>query len=111
MPARKKASEAAAAPGANKKTSPAKRAPRKVAGEAPVAKTPRKKPAAAAPAPGASGRNLVIVESPAKAKTIQKYLGPGFEVAASVGHIRDLAKRGGQGGIGIDIDAGWVPTY
>ena len=36
--------------------------------------------------------DLVIVESPAKAKTIQKYLGPGYEVIASMGHIRDLPK-------------------
>ena len=52
-------------------------------------------------------KNLVIVESPAKAKTIQKYLGPDFEVAASVGHVRDLPKSK----IGIDIENGWQPTY
>jgi len=53
------------------------------------------------------GKNLVIVESPAKAKTIGKYLGPDFEVTASKGHVRDLPKRK----FGIDIDKGWVPTY
>ncbi|MFN4259610.1 MAG: type I DNA topoisomerase [Gemmataceae bacterium] len=58
-----------------------------------------------------SRKNLVIVESPAKAKTIQKYLGSGYEVAASYGHIRDLPKRPPRGQIGIDIEAGWVPTY
>src|SRR5579864_2400931 len=52
-------------------------------------------------------KNLVIVESPAKAKTINKYLGAGFEVAASKGHVRDLPKTR----FGIDIDGGWVPTY
>ena len=41
-----------------------------------------------------ANQNLVIVESPAKAKTIGKYLGPGFEVKASMGHIRDLPKIG-----------------
>jgi DNA topoisomerase-1 len=52
-------------------------------------------------------KKLVIVESPAKAKTINKYLGPDFEVAASKGHVRDLPPKD----FGIDIDKGWVPTY
>src|SRR5215831_6182225 len=52
-------------------------------------------------------KSLVIVESPAKAKTINKYLGPGFDVVASKGHVRDLVKTK----LGIDIDAGWIPTY
>src|SRR5437879_13881170 len=52
-------------------------------------------------------KSLVIVESPAKAKTINKYLGADFEVVASKGHVRDLPKKG----FGIDIEAGWVPTY
>ncbi|HJT76509.1 MAG TPA: type I DNA topoisomerase, partial [Gemmataceae bacterium] len=58
-----------------------------------------------------SGKGLVIVESPAKAKTIKKYLGPDFEVAASYGHVRDLPPKPRRGDIGIDIEAGWVPTY
>lgn len=44
----------------------------------------------------ASGFRLVIVESPAKAKTIQRYLGPGYRVEASVGHIRDLPQGKAQ---------------
>ncbi|GMQ95444.1 MAG: type I DNA topoisomerase [Patescibacteria group bacterium] len=51
---------------------------------------------------------LVIVESPAKAKTIKKYLGKGFTVKASVGHIRDLPKSNKNA---IDIKAGFVPHY
>lgn len=50
---------------------------------------------------------LVIVESPAKAKTIQKYLGPGFEVVASMGHIRDLPKSK----LSVDIEHDFTPTY
>jgi DNA topoisomerase I len=52
-------------------------------------------------------KNLVIVESPAKAKTIEGYLGKDFKVASSMGHIRDLPK----GGDAIDIENGFVPTY
>jgi DNA topoisomerase-1 len=50
---------------------------------------------------------LVIVESPAKAKTINKYLGPDFTVKASMGHIMDLPKKE----LGVDIDHGFRPTY
>ncbi len=50
---------------------------------------------------------LVIVESPAKAKTIKKYLGSGYEVVASNGHIRDLPKSK----LGIDVDHGFKPQY
>jgi DNA topoisomerase-1 len=59
-------------------------------------------------------KNLVIVESPAKAKTINKYLGPNFTVLASYGHIRDLPRgrrARGEAVVGINIDAGWVPRY
>lgn len=51
-------------------------------------------------------KNLVIVESPAKAKTIQKYLGKDFEVKSSFGHIRDLPKKG----MGIDLET-FTPDY
>lgn len=50
---------------------------------------------------------LVIVESPAKAKTIKKYLGSGFEVVASMGHIRDLPKSK----LGVDVENGFQPQY
>lgn len=52
-------------------------------------------------------KNLVIVESPAKAKTIEGYLGKDFTVASSMGHVRDLPKGGGA----IDIENGFEPTY
>lgn len=51
--------------------------------------------------------NLVIVESPAKAKTIEKFLGKGFTVKSSFGHIRDLSKKN----LGIDIENGFKPDY
>jgi DNA topoisomerase I len=51
--------------------------------------------------------NLVIVESPAKAKTIEKFLGKDFRVISSFGHIRDLAKKN----LGIEIDNGFAPVY
>lgn len=114
MPARKKATKESAPVAAKKKSAPKRARTKKAApAESPLTRAPRPKAAAGKgrPAPVAGGRSLVIVESPAKAKTIQKYLGPGFEVAASFGHVRDLAKKSGRGNIGIDIEAGWVPTY
>ena len=56
------------------------------------------------------GKNLVIVESPAKSKTIEKYLGSDFKVLSSKGHIRDLATTG-KFGLGVDIDNGFKPNY
>src|SRR6266516_7292652 len=52
-------------------------------------------------------KNLVIVESPAKAKTINKYLGSDFLVKASIGHIKDLPSKG----LGVDIQNNFQPTY
>ena len=52
-------------------------------------------------------KNLVIVESPAKAKTIEKFLGKDFVVKSSFGHIRDLPKKG----LNIDIDKNFEPHY
>ena len=54
-----------------------------------------------------SGRHLVIVESPAKARTIGKYLGSGYDVAASVGHVRDLPQKE----LGVDVEHGFEPKY
>lgn len=53
---------------------------------------------------------LVIVESPSKSKTIEKYLGSDYHVVSSKGHIRDLATTG-KGGLGIDIEHDFQPTY
>ncbi|MGA0230608.1 MAG: type I DNA topoisomerase [Ilumatobacteraceae bacterium] len=55
----------------------------------------------------ASGRPLVIVESPAKAKTISRFLGDEFDVRASVGHVADLPSKG----LAVDVDNGFKPTY
>lgn len=55
-------------------------------------------------------KNVIIVESPAKCKTIEKYLGSKYEVVASKGHIRDLATTG-KYGLGIDIENNFKPNY
>lgn len=55
-----------------------------------------------------SKQTLVIVESPAKAKTIEKYLGKGYKVLSSIGHVRDLPKSNKDA---VDIDGGFVPRY
>ena len=56
-------------------------------------------------------KNLVIVESPAKAKTIEKYLGSDFHVLSSVGHIRSIAKKTKDGTPPIDVNNGFKTTY
>ena len=56
----------------------------------------------------ATKTDLVIVESPSKAKTIGKYLGPGYEVKASMGHVRDLPKST----MSVDLENGtFLPSY
>ena len=55
-------------------------------------------------------KNLVIVESPSKSKTIEKYLGSDYKVVSSKGHIRDLATTGTYG-LGVDIENGFTPNY
>ncbi|MEO0588309.1 MAG: toprim domain-containing protein, partial [Planctomycetota bacterium] len=86
-------------------------------------KAPARKGAAAgskraAKAPDASGKHLVIVESPTKAKTINRYLGPDYVVMASVGHVRDLPKSPPKGAKrkdhpvpGVDLENDFAPTY
>ena len=54
-----------------------------------------------------SDGNLVIVESPAKAKTIERYLGPGYTVSASYGHVRDLPQKK----LGVDLEHDFAPAY
>ncbi|HEY6053929.1 MAG TPA: type I DNA topoisomerase, partial [Gaiellaceae bacterium] len=70
---------------------------------------------------GDNGRKLVIVESPAKAKTIAGYLGPGFDVQSSIGHVRDLPERASEiperykkepwARLGVDIESDFEPLY
>jgi DNA topoisomerase I len=61
------------------------------------------------------GKELVIVESPAKAKTLNGYLGPDYVVMASVGHVRDLPGKNPKGVKdpvpGVDLDRGFKPSY
>ena len=72
------------------------------------------------PTAGTTGRRLVIVESQTKANKIQAYLGAGYDVQASVGHIRDLPtpselpaeeKKGRFGKFAVDVDDGFAPYY
>jgi DNA topoisomerase-1 len=70
---------------------------------------------------GDNGRRLVIVESPAKAKTIAGYLGPGYDVMSSVGHVRDLPERASEiperykkepwARLGVDVESDFEPLY
>src|ERR1035438_9473888 len=72
-----------------------------------TAKTTKKAPTATAGSKK-GGKKLLIVESPAKARTIQQYLGNEYEVLASVGHVRDLPKSNKDA---VDIEDGFVPRY
>ena len=56
-------------------------------------------------------KNLVIVESPAKARTIERYLGADYRVLASYGHVRDLPENPGKGKFGVDVDHDFEPEY
>jgi len=74
-------------------------------------KTTRKKQAV----PDATGKHLVIVESPAKARTINRYLGDDYAVTSSIGHVRDLPARSPKGQKqpvpGVDLENNFAPTY
>ncbi len=72
-----------------------------------AAEKPKRKTAKKPAAKKGAGKKLVIVESPAKGKTIKKYLGRGYEVVASMGHIRDLPKSK----LGVDIENDFTPQY
>jgi DNA topoisomerase I len=56
-------------------------------------------------------KNLVVVESPAKARTIERYLGADYRVLASYGHVRDLPENPGKGKFGVDVDHNFEPEY
>ena len=56
-------------------------------------------------------KSLVVVESPAKAKTIERYLGADFRVLASYGHVRDLPENPGKGKLGVDVEHDFAPEY
>src|SRR5918994_710244 len=86
--------------------------PKKSRGVSPgAAKGAKRRVGQAAAGNGAAGRGrrpaLVIVESPTKAKTIGKYLGAGYDVKATIGHLRDLPTRE----LGVDVDHGFEPKY
>jgi DNA topoisomerase I len=56
-------------------------------------------------------KHLVIVESPAKARTIERYLGADYQVLASYGHVRDLPENPGKGKLGVDVEHDFEPEY
>lgn len=118
--AAKPATKKAAGTAATKKTSTAAKKAGTTTKKA--ATTARKTTAAAKKAPAtraksttrtassggsAAGKDLIIVESPAKAKTLQKYLGSGFKIEASVGHVKDLPTSK----MGVDLENGFKPEY
>ena len=89
-----------------KKKTTKKAAKKKTAKKKTAKKTAAKKTAKKT-ASRRSGKNLVIVESPAKAKTINKFLGSNYIVTASMGHVRDLPEKS----LGIDDENGFKPKY
>ena len=112
-PAKKTGARRPAAAGAAATRAPARKSARKsgaVSAAAPSGARKaggRRAPIEPLDIPAVAGKSLVIVESPAKAKTIGKYLGPDYRVRATVGHVRDLPEKG----LGIDVAHGFKPTY
>jgi DNA topoisomerase-1 len=105
---KKAAKKTAAKKTAAKKTAAKKTAPQKSSARSTGAAAPKKSASKAeAAARRSTGSALVVVESPAKAKTIQKYLGGGTQVMASVGHVKDLPKSE----LGVDIEHEFSPHY
>ncbi|MBL4686744.1 MAG: type I DNA topoisomerase, partial [Nannocystaceae bacterium] len=113
--AKKTAAKTAAKKTAKKTTAKKTAAKKKTTKKVVTRKVGTKKSSKTSPPPSGKGRQLVIVESPAKAKTINKYLGSDFVVHASVGHIRDLPSKSPKGVKmpvpGVDLDNDFAPTY
>lgn len=106
--AKKPAAKTAAAKKPAAKTAAAKKpAAKKATAKKPAAKKTAAKKTTEKSAAVTGAENLVIVESPAKAKTIMKYLGKGYDVVASMGHIRDLPKSK----LGVDVENDFEPQY
>ncbi|HEU5056250.1 MAG TPA: type I DNA topoisomerase [Kofleriaceae bacterium] len=91
-------------PAPAKKTAPARKSEAKAR---PAKKAPPAGKGKKGKAKDVTGKSLVVVESPAKARTIKKYLGSGFTVKASVGHVMDLPKSK----LGVDVENGFEPEY
>ena len=91
-----------------KRAPAARKASRKAkAAEPEAGEAAQARPSRSRKSEGPGGNTLVVVESPAKAKTIKKYLGSRYTVKASVGHIMDLPKSK----IGVDVENGFEPVY
>lgn len=102
-----KKTKAGGAKKAKAQSSSAQAAKSKTAAKTPKSAPKAKKADKAALAKALAGKTLVIVESPAKAKTLEKILGPGYHVEASVGHVRDLPKAR----IAVDVEHDFTPEY
>ncbi len=89
----------------------ARKSTKTAATEPKKAKAAPRRPRADSNAAAPSGKSLVIVESPKKARSIAKFLGPNFIVKASMGHVRDLPEKGQKGGLGIDVEHQYAPNY